>query len=266
MNNFITYILSFNLPSLVLVVFAALAVSSETGFWIGHLLLRSTFKKFKVVLDDNSSTITNSSLGLLALFLGFTFSSAMEHFELNREAVVKEASAINSVYQYTKLLPEPYHKEIYNELNHYIDVRLETGKTRGVDHSVLEVEERSKKVQSSLWKLIGEVSNKEKDSPAVSNLLSAMNDLVNAELTRTEYLLNNVPNGLFVPVGLFLLFNGVFLGVSLSEGENRHILLSWGLYLLVALSVAIIIDLDRPLTGLIDINQNAIEKLKINDS
>lgn len=265
MNNFIAYLLSFSLPSLVIVVFAALAISSEVGFWFGRIVLRGAFQHFKVVLDDNSSTITNSSLGLLALFLGFTFSSAMDHFELNREAVVKEASAINSVYQYTKLLPEPYHKEIYDELNNYIDIRLETGKISGIDKDVIAIQDRSKDKQDVLWKLIGQVSEREKENPAVSNLLSSMNELVNAELTRTEYLLNNVPNGLFIPVGLFLIFNGVFLGVSLSEGKNRHILLSWGLYLLVALSVAIIIDLDRPLAGLIDINQNAIEKIKISD-
>lgn len=264
-NEWIATLLSVNLPTLVFAVFVALAFASEVGFWCGRLLVKGPFQRMKIVLDDNSSTITNSSLGLLALFLGFTFSSAMDHFELNREAVVKEASAINSVYQYTKLLPEPYHKEVYKELNQYIKIRLETGQTNGTEAAVLDVQSKSKDEQDLLWKLIGQAAAKEKDNPVVSNLLSSMDELVNAELTRTEYLLNNVPNGLFVPVGLFLIFNGVFLGVSLSEGKNRHILLSWGLYLLVALSVAIIIDLDRPLTGLIDVNQSAIEKIKISD-
>jgi hypothetical protein len=54
------------------------------------------------------------------------------------------------------------------------------------------------------------------------------------------------------------------MGMSLGETAKRHLLLSWGMYLLVALAVGIIIDLDRPLKGFINVNQNAIIVLQNN--
>lgn len=93
-------------------------------------------------------------------------------------------------------------------------------------------------------------------------LFQAIDSVGTAENARTEYLLNNVPNGLFVPVGLFLIFNGVLLGASLGEGSKRHIILSWGLYFLVALAVGIIADLDRPLHGFINVDQQAMRIMR----
>ena len=116
--------------------------------------------------------------------------------------------------------------------------------------------------QAKLWAIANQMVKNKPDAPMLGNLVEALNNLVSAELTRTDNLLNGVPTGLFVPVALFLLFNGVLLGVSLGEGKQRHVVLSWGLYLLVALAVGIIVDLDRPLKGFINVDQDAMIALK----
>ena len=99
-------------------------------------------------------------------------------------------------------------------------------------------------------------------APLLQPLIESLNGVVGSEQARTESLINGVPNGLFMPVALFLLFNGVLMGLSLGEGARRHILLSWGLYFLVALAVGIIVDLDRPLNGFINVDQQAMTILK----
>lgn len=247
-------------------VFAVLAVASELGFlagrWLSHKLGKNKASDDDV--DNNVSTITNSALGLLALFLGFTFSSAMDHFEKNREAVTNEATAIAAAYQVINLQPEPFKNRLLTGLGQYIDIRLKVADLPSDPQAIRQLQQAGRQAQKQLWATAESLTEKLPNSPLLESLTDALNDLVAAEKTRTENLLNGVPNGLFMPVALFLLFNGVLMGLSLGEGTRRHALLSWGLYFLVALAVGIIVDLDRPLKGFINVDQQAMTLLKDN--
>ena len=241
-----------------------LAAASEAGFFTGRWISKRFTKQKAQALDvdNNVSTITNSSLALLALFLGFTFSSALDHFEKNREAVLNEAMAISAAYEFMSLQPEPYRLKLRADLSSYIDVRLKVADLPNDPNAIRKLQQESAQEQRKLWASVEAMSRKSPEWPLLQPLIESLNGVVSAEKVRTESLINGVPNGLFMPVALFLLFNGVLMGVSLGEGARRHILLSWGLYFLVALAVGIIIDLDRPLNGFINVDQQAMTLLK----
>ena len=261
---YVDSLLNLPLPLLILGVFVILVVASELGFLAG-VFIRRRFQQEKAVVldvDNNVATITNSSLALLALFLGFTFSSALDHFEKNRESVSNEASAIVATYQIAHMQPSPYNERLIDQLGRYIDVRLGVADLANDPQAIRALQSAGRTEQAKLWAIANQMVKNKPDAPMLGNLVEALNNLVSAELTRTDNLLNGVPTGLFVPVALFLLFNGVLLGVSLGEGKQRHVVLSWGLYLLVALAVGIIVDLDRPLKGFINVDQDAMIALK----
>mgnify|MGYP000013432854 CR=1 FL=1 len=245
-------------------VFVVLAAASEAGFFTGRWISRRFRKQKAQVLDvdNNVSTITNSSLALLALFLGFTFSSALDHFEKNREAVSNEAVAISAAYELVNLQPEPFRAKLRLGLAEYIDTRLQVADLPNDPQAIRKLQRESVQQQKKLWATVVAMSSKLPEAPLLQPLIESLNGVVSAEKVRTESLINGVPNGLFMPVALFLLFNGVLMGVSLGEGDRRHILLSWGLYFLVALAVGIIVDLDRPLKGFINVDQQAMMLLK----
>lgn len=258
-------LLALSLPVLILSVFIALIISSEMGFWLGRLTIRLTTKGKSTYFDDsdeNVSTITNSSLALLALFLGFTFSSAMDHFELNRLAVINESAAIQSAYQAAKIQPAPYAQELVVNLQTYTDIRLQLEESQSNSKSVRDIQLQSQQQLEKLWNTVRALTQQNLQSSSIDILFGSISNVGITENARTEYLLNNVPDGLFVPVGLFLIFNGILLGASLGEGSKRHVVLSWGLYFLVALAVGIIADLDRPLNGFINIDQQAMHILR----
>lgn len=261
--TYIDTLLNQPLPLLILGVFVVLAVASELGFFAGRFLSRHFRKEQPAIdVDNNVSTITNSSLALLALFLGFTFSSALDHFEKNREAVTNEAAAITAASEIINFQPSPFKLRLKDSLGEYLDTRLKVADLPNDPDSIRMLHQESRVKQKQLWAIAEEQSAKESDSSMLQPLIEALNNVVVAETVRTESLINGVPNGLFMPVALFLLFNGVLMGVSLGEGARRHILLSWGLYFLVALAVGIIVDLDRPLKGFINVDQQAMINLK----
>lgn len=257
-----------NLPIwyLVVSIFIALVLASEIGFWIGYvgsiLIAKYKKQKWQPQLDDNITTITNSSLALLALFLGFAFSSAMDHFEKNREAVTNEAITIAAVYRYSDLIPNNYQEEIKAELKTYITTRLKLVNKESSDSDIKAVHNESVQERKVLWQSISKMLNEHKDWAFNTEFVSALNTMIQAEDTRSAYLLNEVPKGLFLPIGIFVMFNGFLFGVSLGGTARRHILMTWGMFILIALAVGIIADLDRPLQGFINIDQSAMILLK----
>jgi hypothetical protein len=265
-DNPMNFLLSLSLPALVIGVFVLLAIASEIGFWIGFGVVKTVSKlnnrKITTQIDNNVSTITNSSLALLALFLGFAFSSAMNHFEKNRDAVVSEAAAIEIAYNHTGLLQEPFCAKIKNEITTYTNIRLKLSSGNVNDAQIREIRDESIKQYALIWQDTKEMLKLNPDGQLNNTFIGALSNMLQAQSMRTTSLLNEIPQGLFIPIGLFLLFNGVLVGVSLGEGARRHLLLSCGLYLLVALAVGIIVDLDRPLQGFINVNQEAMLLLK----
>ena len=261
---FIEDLLNLSLPLLLAGVFVFLVVASEIGYLLGRLIAGLLLKHrgYAPTIDENVSTITNSSLALLALFLGFTFSSALDHFEKNREAAIDEAIAIDTARDMSLLQPEPFGTDIASAIASYLDIRLQVADLPNETNAIRALQENSAAQQQALWALVQRELIEKPEAPMLDPLVSALNELVQAETRRTEYLLNGVPSGLFVPVAFFLLFNAILLGISLGEGAKRHVLMSWGLYFLVALAVGIIVDLDRPLKGFINVDQQAMQVLR----
>ena len=261
---YVETLLNLPLPAVVLGVFVVLAIASEAGFYAGAAMSRR-FRTTAGVdndVDTNAATITNSSLALLALFLGFAFSSALSHFEKNRDAVTGEAVAITEVLNLARVQPSPYAEQLVSRLEKYVDHRLRVAELPNEPKAIRELQLTSTALQKELWTIVESQAKVNPNAPLLVGLVDALNGLVAAEKNRTESLINGVPDGIFVPVALFLMFNGVLLGVSLGEGKRRHVILSWGLYFLVALAVGIIADLDRPLQGFINVDQAAMMVVK----
>ena len=252
------------LPLFILGAFAVLAIASEIGFALGLFFSRRLRKDSRPGgdVENNVTTITNSALALLALFLGFTFSSALNHFEKNRDAVTTEVAAITAVVHVARLQPQPFAERLQSGLRDYVDIRLQVADLPSGARAARELQARSSQSQKALWDTVAEIAAAAPGAPVLGSLVEAMNGLTRAEQARTEALINVVPTGLFMPVAFFLLFNGVMVGVSLGEGSRRHVILSWGLYFLVALALGIIIDLDRPLKGFINVDQSGMAVLR----
>jgi len=259
-------LLNQSLPLLILELFVLLVGISEVGFFLGRVVTRASRENMQSDpgVDNNVSTITTSSLALLALFLGFTFSSALDHFEKNRDAVTNEATSITIAYQLATLQPEPYKEKLSGALGQYIDIRQRVANLPDTSQAIRELQAESRVRQNELWDIVEEMARKIPNAAFLDKFVDALSNMIATEETRTENLINGVPKGMFLPVGIFLLFNGLLLGVSLGEGARRHVVLSWGLYLLVAIVVGIIIDLDHPLKGFINVNQDAMTILKEN--
>lgn len=239
---------------LILLLFVLLMVAGEIGYWLG----RKRSSRANDHTRIQSVTIQAAILGLLGLLLGFTFAMAISRFDASKRLVVDETSAIGTVFQRARLVPDPEQTEILKLLQAYVTARLDMT-DRDFDPSFAKKETR---LQELLW--IQVIAAMEKDRRAVPTglLVQSMNDMFDSASKRDAALDNHVPESVLVLLFVVSTLSVAVVGHGCGLGHGRPYFAMLTLSVLIAVVVLIIIDLDRPRQGLIRISQKSMVDLK----
>ena len=229
----------------------ALLVAIESGFRLGKKASPNANDALKVQVN----TIQASLLGLLALLLGFTFSQALQRYDARSDAVTAEANAIGTVLLRIELFPEEVRSPFRKDLERYIDLRIWSGNV-----SLDQVDERGEALnaveatQGDLWRSASAAIS----APQFGIVVQGLNDMFDAYTARNAALDRHVPEiVLFLLFGTFLL-TACLVGYSSGVSRNRAAFPTYVLVILITVLVFIIIDLDRPRRGVIEVSQQAL--------
>lgn len=249
----------FSSLTITLVLFVLIVVFNELGFRTGRFIQNRTDTEIKTL----TGAIQASTLGLLALLLGFTFSMSMQRFDSRSQALIEEANAIGTVMLRVELLPTQFRPEANRLLQAYVDLRVEAGQidmTRRAerqDHTT-----RIAQLQSALWSLAIESAQADPRPVTSGAFINALNDMIDSLGSRNALLEMHVPEVVLLLLFVVFLASGGILGYSSGLSGHRVIAPSLMVSFLIALIVFIIIDLDRPRRGLIQVNQNSMLMLQ----
>ena len=243
---------------IVSALFVAMLLAMEVGFRSGrHKRARTT----EAVTQANAVLV--SMLGLLALLLAFTFSAALQRFEDRSQTVVAEANAIGTAYLRTRLLPAGMQEEVRALFRQYLEVRIQEGLVDATEperHQSLLHE--AKALEARLWSQA--VMAAEQDSRVVTSglFIQSLNELIDTSGTRDAALNRHVPE-----IVLFLMFTTIVLttatlGYASGIAGHRVTLAAFILTMLIALVVYLIVDLDRPRRGAIQVSHESMTRLQ----
>ncbi len=247
---------SFLIVALLLLV---LLVAIEAGYRAG--------KKFADVNDkpkkSQISAIQGSILGMLALLLGFTFSLSLQRYDTRSQAVINEANAIGTVALRAGLIPEALRASTKDLVREYLDLRI-----RASEISLDRPDERraillqSEQVFNSLWAMAQQAGNEDPSALRSGYFVQALNDMIDAYGSRDAALSRHVPE-----LVLFLMFGTLILTASLvgygsGVAGHRATFAAYTLLLLIICLVFVVIDLDRPRRGLIEVSQQSLIDLR----
>jgi hypothetical protein len=239
------------------VLLLALLFAIEGGYRLGN----------RSVVNDSSKaqigTIQSSLLGILALLLAFTFSLSLQRYESRSEAVVNEANAIGTAMLRADLLPPQVRDAARDALRQYLDLRVrasEISLDRTEDRAALV--EQSDRLLGLLWGYARQAVDDD-DSPVKAGLfVQSLNEVIDSYGTRDAALNRHVPElVLFLLFGTFVL-TASLVGYSSGVAGHRASFATYVLVLLIAVLVFIIIDLDRPRRGLIEVSQQSLIDLQ----
>ena len=237
------------LPVLFVVGLALIWGVSEIGWRLGQ---RSDSQ------STNIGTLESATVGLLALLIGFTFAMALSRFEARRDAVVQEANAIGTTALRARFLPEPHRAETLRLLREYVKVRIDAFHS---GHSFAELNttvERSNAVQEALWKQARAVGEKDKALIPAGLFVQSLNQTIDAQGVRLAALRNRIPSIVLVTLYVLAAAAGGFVGFASAIDPRLTRLPVVIMGLLISLVLYLIMDLDRPNSGFITNNQQAM--------
>ena len=202
-------------------------------------------------------------LGLLALLLAFTFSAALQRYEDRSQTVVAEANAIGTTYLRARLLPGGMQDEVQALLRQYLDVRIQEGRVDATEPELHEsLQQQAQRMQTQLWRHA--VRAAELDNSVVTSglFIQSLNELIDTSTTRNAALNRQVPEVvLFLMIATIVLTTAT-LGYASGIAGHRVTLAAFVLVMLIALVVYLIIDLDRPRRGAIQVSHESMLSLQ----
>jgi len=243
---------------IVVILFIAIVVLNEVGFRVGNFVQSRTDSEVKSL----TGSIQASILGLLALLLGFTFSMSMQRYDNRSMALIDEANALGTAILRVQLLPEKYRDEAGSLFQEYAGLRVDIGQL-----DLTKTEERNKynnkiaNVQNKLWSLA--ISATEVDPRPVTTgaFVKSLNDVIDSQGKRNALLQMQVPEVVLILLFIVFISSGGIMGYSAGLSGKRMFAPIVLVSLLITLIVFIIIDLDRPKRGLIQVDQSVMIEL-----
>ncbi len=243
---------------IVIVLFVLIVAADEVGLRIGGFYQRNTDEDLK----SHTSAIQGGVIGMLALILGFTFNMSIQRYDSRAGAEVAEANAIGTAELRAELLPDPYAGEAQAAIDDYIDLRVRSSHvdlTRRDERRALTGETRA--MQQRIWDIGIRAAEANPNPVKTGYFLTSVNDMIDAQGARLDVLERHVPPAIFYLLFLFFIATGGLIGYSSGLGQRRSRVPALILNLLICLLVFIIIDLDRPRRGLIQVKQDSMEAL-----
>lgn len=254
------FLYDYNSIVITALLFLSIILINELGFRLGFI------KRNKI--DEDSKSLTNSVqgsiLGLLALLLGFTFSMSMQRYDNRCQALIAETNAIGTLLLRVKLLPTEYQATSNVLLSEYINLRIAIGSTDLTQHNQRQAyNQQISEIQNKLWSIAVAAAHDDPRPVTTGAFISSLNEVIDSQGKRNAFLQLHVPEVVLLLLFLIFIISGGILGYSSGLNGRRITIPTLIVFFLITLIVFLIIDLDRPKRGLIQVDQSLMEELKI---
>jgi hypothetical protein len=229
-------------------------LSARTGI---HLRRR------RIKLEDEREdlgVILGSTLTLLGLIMGFSFSMATNRYDQRKNYEEAEANAIGTEYVRADMLPSANAAKVRNLLRSYLDQRMLFYTTRDAGR-LEQVNASTAQLQRDLWSAV-QAPAVAQPTPVAALVVSGMNDVLNSQGYTQAAWWNRIPIASWVLMVAIAICCNVLFGyyARSPEGKNTRFIV---LPLIVAVSFLLIDDLDSPRGGLIRVSPQNLGALSI---
>jgi hypothetical protein len=241
-----------NHPPLVFVV-------SFLTLWLSERIGGTSFFRKRWTLEEKRQdidVILAATLTLLALIIGFTFSMAIDRYNLRKSCEATEANAIGTEYVRADLLPANDAAKVRALLGQYVDERVFFYTTRERQR-LAQINAHTVQLQNELWSAVTKVAAVQ-PTPVVALTVSGMNDVLNSQGYTQAAWWNRIPIAAWSLMAAIAICSGLLIGYGARDVKAQPVLLLV-LPLVVSISFLLIADIDSPRGGVIRvIPQNLI--------
>jgi len=224
-------------------LFGGLVAVAELFFHFGR---RS--EKWRSEDLQHLGTIEGAILGLLALLLGFSFASASNRYYERSNCLVDEAAAIEAVWRNADLLPESQRDTVRMAIREYLAACISLSETadpavatRKVAETLAQLDTFSALLHRALLE----------SPPLLTVMAPALDRMATQFHKRVASRESQLPGPLLTVLVLAAFVAVGTVGYAGGMAGRRTFWLTSALAFLIAAVLAVIVDMDHPLAGII---------------
>lgn len=242
-----------------LLLFAAMVAAMLAGI----ALRRRNERRDPLFAETRSDTqegyIVSSVLTLLGLLIGFTFALAVDRYEARRLLVLDDANAIETLYLRAQLLEEPHRSRFSDLLVGYTDNHVQLAQMEETDEArrLLGANDR---LLADLWTATVPAFETIRGIDFSSSFVDSVNQVIELDAARKAARTAQIPGAVFGVLFVYAIITAAVLGYVLVGRRGR--LSGVALLGLFTLSLMLLSDINRPVTGTIRESQAPMERLQ----
>jgi len=223
----------------------------EVGFRVGRWWQERTPEE----KEGPTNVLVGSLLALMAFMLAVTMGMASDRFDARRGLVLDESNAIGTTYLRAGYLPQAASRESRELLRQYAPLRVNVG-----DRDQLAANfERSEEILGDLWAIAEDLARTTPGSETLALYIETLNATIDLHETRVTALsYARVPETvvLLLIAGALLTVGMVGYGAGLTR--RRSLLSAVVLVIVLGAVITLIVDLDRPREGFLQVSQQPL--------
>ena len=227
----------------------------------GQLLRRAQERRARRKNSESEPSVAqegyllSSALGLLGLLLAFSFGMVLNRYEARRELVTTEANAIGTAYLRAQLLDEPHRSRLSNLLISYTDNRIKLA-TADDPKPYFAANDR---LLTEIWAAVSDARESALSHGLTTALLITFNEVIDLDTERKIAWRLRVPTEVLFLLLVFLAVTAGVVGHQVDGPRGKRAALV--LFALLAVSITVITDINRPMAGRARESQEAMRML-----
>jgi hypothetical protein len=239
------WLASLSLPAVGILLLTVMLVPAAIGYYIRKLQRRRPEAEGESAESIAQEGYTLGGVfGLLGLLLAFTFGMVLNRYEERRDLVIKEANAIGTAYLRAQFLDEPHRSRLSALLVEYTETRIQLGLNEGDRRAHLA---RNDQLLTDIWAAVRASRESALAHGLTTALLISFNEVIDLDAERKVAWELRVPVQVLV---LLIIYLAVTAGVAGHQVDGRRGgRAAFVLFLLIAFSTTMIVDINQPLSG-----------------
>ena len=232
------------------------SLSFELGFRVANFMQRKQLAAGHELTSAGAASVASSTLALVAFVLAFTFGVAAERFNERRVLVVQEANAISTTYMRLDFLPDDKaRKEVQSLIRQYLKLRIQNANTR---KDVERLVNTAISLQGQIWTRTTTEVKSHLDSDVGALLIDSMNEMFDLQSERLVAFRARLPSTVWDALFLMLLVGLTATGYQCGLSRSRELPVTAMLVVAFGITIMLIADLDRPMSGSLRVSRQPL--------
>ena len=236
--------------ALVLTIFVFILVM--LSYWAGHTFRMNAIKRDPEHAKTDIKAINGMLIGLLGLLLAFTFSMSNTRFDERRHLIVEESNVIGTAILRTDIYPDSIRRVLRAALSDYVEARIGHYDARRDFEKVMSEFRRGQELSANVWRIAANYSKNDDATTRTSQLIPALNAMIDITSTRLAASEGTIPDSIMY--FLFVLCACTSFLMGYDQGTKVEWPIVAGFALALSATIFSIVDLDRPRSGLINMD------------